>query len=833
MAGSLDDKPHAADTSAKPRTIKKRSETPSSSELLISQSMHLVLQSGIDVPLLIKNRESGDAEQQDIVLGYAQIAMDKNRLMLRSVRIDPNPQDVVLTAELQAQLGSLRDAALSDLNTVYISDAAELRFDTVRLYAVLEIDKSGFGIKPVSKSSLLGASSSSDLSGVFNYNVNATHSSGNGYSQNTAYMGFTSVQSMGEHHLLADGSVYTPGTSGGKNVVLDRLMYERDFQGHRLALGMMDGWSLQSSGLVSTLNGTQMLGFSYGNSAQSYQQDFAQSLTPINVYFPSAGEAHIYRNGRLLGVRQMAMGNHEVDASALPGGIYDVQVDVVVAGKVVSSGSYRVNKPASQSGRGNDLSWQVWGGAGRDSRVYGLDDGSGKQQEGRYRGLGGVSLAGRVWETDWNTSVYYNRETLVEEAHLSRKIFGEVQIDLQNLMASDGTRRNMLALNAPLPDGWGNVSYRSEHGKTGSRLDYYIDSREGVGLSLNLGKLNSRLGSLNMTYDQVGGSADGTREWRWDYNQQLYSGRMGVVSMNLGSSQTRNSNNGSQSQLNSRYLMLNLTIPMDADFSVAYSQNDNSNSLDLSAGKSFDGPLTYAGANLSQQRYSGSAHGPAVVSYDAYANFSTKMGSGTVSTSGGDGRSSVSATSTGSVGWSQQGMGFGGSTGTSGVVIDVPVADSNGLEARINEQSYYLSSGRNFVPLSAYKQYKVQVLPSGDSDLSYEVESQPQEITLYPGNVARYQYGVKQMVTVFGRLVRPDGQPLVGAKMRNHIGTAVTSEDGSFSIDIDNNTPELEVESAMTGRFMISVDLHGAHGALLLNDVVWTGKQVKATPGQS
>ncbi len=62
------------------------------------------------------------------------------------------------------------------------------------------------------------------------------------------------------------------------------------------------------------------------------------------AFLPAAGEVHLTRDGRLLSVQNFAMGNHEVDTRGLPYGIYDVEVEVIVNGRVVSKRTQRVNK---------------------------------------------------------------------------------------------------------------------------------------------------------------------------------------------------------------------------------------------------------------------------------------------------------------------------------------------------------------------------------------------------------------------------------------------------------------------------------------------------------
>jgi hypothetical protein len=84
----------------------------------------------------------------------------------------------------------------------------------------------------------------------------------------------------------------------------------------------------------------------------------------VIAFLPAAGEVHLTRDGRLLSVQNFAMGNHEVDTRGLPYGIYDVEVEVIVNGRVVSKRTQRVNKLFSRGrGAGAPLAWQVWGGS--------------------------------------------------------------------------------------------------------------------------------------------------------------------------------------------------------------------------------------------------------------------------------------------------------------------------------------------------------------------------------------------------------------------------------------------------------------------------------------
>ncbi|WP_312826535.1 TcfC E-set like domain-containing protein, partial [Escherichia coli] len=88
----------------------------------------------------------------------------------------------------------------------------------------------------------------------------------------------------------------------------------------RYAAGMLNGWAMQSLASVSGISGGEVYGVSMGNQANSRKRDNTLSLTPVVVYFPTAGEARIRRDGQLIGIQRFDVGNHEIDTSSLPYG---------------------------------------------------------------------------------------------------------------------------------------------------------------------------------------------------------------------------------------------------------------------------------------------------------------------------------------------------------------------------------------------------------------------------------------------------------------------------------------------------------------------------------
>lgn len=95
---------------------------------------------------------------------------------------------------------------------------------------------------------------------------------------------------------------------------------------------------------MSALNSSRIYGISYGNKSSSQTQDNTLALVPVTVFLPAAGEVHVYRDGKLLSIQNFSMGSYELDTSRLPFGIYNVDIQVVVNGRVVSSRTANINK---------------------------------------------------------------------------------------------------------------------------------------------------------------------------------------------------------------------------------------------------------------------------------------------------------------------------------------------------------------------------------------------------------------------------------------------------------------------------------------------------------
>jgi Mat/Ecp fimbriae outer membrane usher protein len=790
-----------------------------SSRTHYSSGVKAVFEQGVDLTVFVRNRDADSLQGEATEIGKLTVKMENDVLQFVDFVAKQELNGTVLSPEILRALGQLKGAEFDADSSLKVSDDADLLLNPITLEATLFVNASAFGVQARKRDGVLEAASVRGLSGVFNYDINGFSSNSYGESSRSAYANFDSYTSWGEHHINFAGSVYSGGESESQDRVnIDRLMYERDMNGQRLALGMLDGWAMQSLGSTSALNSDRMYGFSYGSSTNSLVQDHEQSLTPLQVYLPAAGEARVMRDGRVISVQRLAMGNHELDTSSFPSGVYDVKVDVLVAGKTTSTRTFRVNKPNGKT-NAEGLQWQVWGGTAKRSESY--SEGS---ENDEYVGLAGTSIAGQWGDVSMNSSLYMRGSVFAEEAEVSWDAWEGLRFNLQNIYASDATRRFATAVNWDVPGSMLSLWANYERGRDGRELEFWSRDYENIGGNLNLSTLSPNLGTLTLSYERDH-SSEGSKTMTSNYNQQIYSGQYGSAQLQVGFNRTQNAGQQAETE---KYISLNLSLPLNSDFSLGVSHDKNGSTLDVDGGVGLDGQaIKYIGGNISQ----GLSGENKDTNYGAYANYDMRYGSGTINYQGSRDSNSISLSNHGNLVWNSEQIAAGSGTGESAMIVDVPIEEDDALEADVNGQKIPLKSGRNVISVPGYSKNKLEIRSNAEklgSESTFLVDSTAEEYVLYPGNVSHLQVDAQKMITVFGRLNDDHGQPVPNAKIKNHIGFTSTDAKGQFAIDVNKDIPELKVESDKTGPFSIVMDFDDKKnrlGVISLGDISWDGSK--------
>ncbi len=325
---------------------------------------------------------------------------------------------------------ALANAPFNEALTIPLTDNAQLDLSLRQLLLQLVVKREALGTVLRSRSEDIGQSSVNTLSSNLSYNLGVYNNQlRNGGSNTSSYLSLNNVTALREHHVVLDGSLYGIG-SGQQDSELYKAMYERDFAGHRFAGGMLDTWNLQSLGPMTAISAGKIYGLSWGNQASSTIFDSSQSATPVIAFLPAAGEVHLTRDGRLLSVQNFTMGNHEVDTRGLPYGIYDVEVEVIVNGRVISKRTQRVNKLFSRGrGVGAPLAWQVWGGSFHMDR---WSENGKKTRPAKESWLAGASTSGSLSTLSWAATGYGYDNQAVGETRLTLPLGGAINVNLQN-----------------------------------------------------------------------------------------------------------------------------------------------------------------------------------------------------------------------------------------------------------------------------------------------------------------------------------------------------------------------------------------------------------------
>ncbi len=537
------------------------------------------------------------------------------------------------------------------------------------------------------------------------------------------------------------------------------------------------------------------------------------------AFLPAAGEVHLTRDGRLLSVQNFAMGNHEVDTRGLPYGIYDVEVEVIVNGRVVSKRTQRVNKLFSRGrGIGAPLAWQVWGGSFHMDRW----SESGKKDPAGKRELAGRPLDLRVVQhPELGGNGLWLRQPGGGETRLTLPLGESINVNLQNMLASDSSWSSVGSISAALPGGFSSVWVNQERTRIGDQLRRSDADNRAIGGTLNLNALWSKLGTFSVSYNDD--RRYNSHYYTADYYQTVYSGAFGSLGLRAG---IQRYNNGDSSANTGKYIALDLSLPLGNWFSAGMTHQNGYTMANLSARKQFDeGTIRTIGANLSRA-ISGDTGDDKTLSGGAYAQFDARYASGTLNVnSAADGYVNTNLTASGSVGWQGKNIAASGRTdGNAGVIFNTGLEDDGQISARVNGRIFPLSGKRNYLPLSPYGRYEVELQNSKNSLDSYDIVSgRKSHLTLYPGNVAVIEPEVKQMVTVSGRIRAEDGTLLANARINNHIGRTRTDENGEFVMDVDKKYPTIDFSYGGNKTCEVALELSQARGAVWVGDVVCSG----------
>ncbi|WP_293934718.1 TcfC E-set like domain-containing protein [Iodobacter sp.] len=764
-----------------------------------------LLQQGVDIPFLLRT-PTGVEEA-----GRAKIRYTGSFLTLDSLSLNKSKLSLDYLALFKAQYGKPLRASSCEHSPVVAAMASTAEnnpaeqalaapaaddlgmcFDVMTFELIASLPKEAFDTAARSRVLTLPESTEQHLSSVLNYNMSMMKTDGR---DADAYLHAQSTTSFGSSYLYLDADARTQ-----QNGSIYEARLTRDFEGFNVSAGYLSLWAMNNLGSLSFTRGGKFVGVTAGNNGQSEKSDASLSQKPIFVFMPASGQLSIYRDGKLLNVQQLAIGNQEIDTRPLPVGSYTVRLDVVVNGQVVSSKQESVYKMSSG---GKDKQIQMFAGRYQDSG------------DGRLTHLVGVSGRMSTPWVDLASSLYsYGSLTVIEPSF--QKSFSYGSINGQLGLASDRSYSSNISANLNL----GPASFWTmlERSGSGHAVDSYRTDRRyiSVGATLDLqGPLTlEKTSSLtsNFSYDQISGSHDS----RLDWSQGLYSNKWVDLRLNLGKSwQSREDGSSKQS--------LYATVNMNFSFGsggVDYSRSIDSENMGIHGAwtpTTVNG-LDYLGAAVSRSR--SLASNESSTNLDLRANGANRIFAwdATVGKNSSADGLSMSGNVSGSLAGNGDGMGWASQRSDAGVIVKIDDDARGQLDLYLHGRSSPLESTSSFVALPAFGAAPISVQSSAKSPENYDIQNGEKALVLYPGNVATLKPRLRRQVTVFGVLTE-NGIPKVGVRLHNHIGSTITAADGAFAVDVDTDHPNVSYKVAANNTCQINFDLSAAKGAMWVNEV--------------
>ncbi|MHC8328673.1 TcfC E-set like domain-containing protein [Pseudomonas sp. LB1P83] len=580
------------------------------------------------------------------------------------------------------------------------------------------------------------------------------------------------------------------------------LFTQRELEGSFVRLGLFtpnsEGLTRQPRSFGASPD--TAVGVMYGSSDSLAINNPKPAVYPIYVTANRQGSVEIYRDGLLINTQAMPAGLQTLDTRPLPGGIYEVEVRLIEDGQITSSTQELVYKP--NNWRNHDERWRYNLFAGRESKVLSNWD---EQADGDMTAGAAfnfllhprviLGLSGRqVKDTlqygtsvDWaivnNASVYANVYQ-TQDYGTGLDVQGLYSYGSGSIVAShnrswlDTTR-----LYDTLPDGTrvrqrnvfigqtSNSSLSVNHRLTSkssvnARVSYSEGNTEGVGVDLGWTQRTQLFGSdanwrLSL-FDRPGSFSSGDdRNRGLDLSVNIALG--GPGEQLSGSIGTRTDRDGGR----------------DNNASITYRKSLQDHLLQsVSATAITD---TYGiGLNALATMQSDLANGDGFIQRSSYNNDLT----------GG-----LNLDSTVAVGGQKMIVTSQYHRNGAGMIIDVE-SDIDDITLRADDLSggsAVLKPGRNFVPITAYKSSSVSFDFEGNHVPAATIQPARSSYHLNKGGVDYRQIRVMRTLTVLGRLIDPQGNPLKGHHIINHASRGVSEVDGFFSMEMNAGSPTLEV----------------------------------------
>ncbi|MGI4838762.1 MAG: CS1-pili formation C-terminal domain-containing protein [Janthinobacterium lividum] len=615
--------------------------------------------------------------------------------------------------------------------------------------------------------------------------------------------GLQAIASLGNWTQTANMQANkTGGQYGQTQYALHELHTQTEREGSFVRLGYFmptaEGLSRQPRTFGASPD--TVMGVMLGSSDSLAVEGTKAAVYPLYVTANREAVVEIYRDGVLINTQQVQPGLQTLDTRPLPGGIYDVEVRLLEDGQETSRTDELVYKP--NNWRNPDQRWRFNTFLGRETQLLsswdpqpdaGTTAGAAVNYLLHPRAVVGLSARQVKARNQLGTSLDLGVGSASNlYANLYKTQDHGTGMDVQalhnygsgNLIAShnrswldnrntyetliDGTQvRQRYLYNGPVSNSSLALNHRlSSTHSLNARYSYTQGQIQGSAIDLSWlrhGRLFGNAATWQLSvFDRPASISSGNERNRGvDLRVTLAVGGQGKsLNASLGTRTDREGNS-------------------DRNASIGYQQQLQS------------GPLTSVSATATTDTYG--------IGLSGSGRFHTPLAEGDVFLQ----RSSYNNALTGALNLTSNLVVGGGKvalTGSStqqqaGMIIDVE-SDLDTITLRADDLSgtgTILKPGRNFVPVSAYRDSTVQFDFQGNHAPAANIQPPRARYHLNKGGVAYSKVRVMKTMTVLGRLLDANGRPMKGQHIVNHASRSVTEVDGFFSLEMSEGTPTLEV----------------------------------------
>jgi hypothetical protein len=524
------------------------------------------------------------------------------------------------------------------------------------------------------------------------------------------------------------------------------------------------------------------------------------AVYPLYVTANREAVVEIYRDGVLINTQQVPPGLQTLDTRPLPGGIYDVEVRLLEDGQETSRTDELIYKP--NNWRNPDQRWRFNTFLGRETQLLsswdaqpdaGMTAGAAFNYLLHPRAVVGLSARQIKQRNQLGTSLDLGvGQASNLYANLYKSQDHGTGMDVQalynygsgNLIAShnrswldnrntyetliDGTQvRQRYVYNGPVSNSSLALNHRlSSTHSLNARYAYTQGQIQGSAIDLSWlrhGRLFGNTATWQLSvFDRPASLSSGNERNRGvDLRLTLAVGGEGKsVNASIGTRTDREGNNDRNASIGYQQ-----TLQSGPLSSVSATATTDTYGIGLSGSGRFNTPVAEGDVFMQRSSYNNALSGALNLTSNLV------VGAGKLAVTGNSTRQQA------------------------GMIIDVE-SDVDAITLRADDLSgigTLLKPGRNFVPVSAYKDSIVQFDFQGNHAPAANIQPARARYHLNKGGVAYSKVRVMKTMTVLGRLLDAKGQPMKGQHIVNHASRSVTEVDGFFSLEMHESMPTLEV----------------------------------------